>query len=172
MQISMYQVSIPRFVHMLNNLAAILDKAHAYAESKKIDPATLPAARLFPDMLPLTSQVRIACDAANGVATRLSGVTGPTFADDEKTIADLKARVDKTIAFLKTITASQIDGTEGKELVVKVSGQDTTFHGVQFLLARAIPNFYFHVATAYDILRHNGVEIGKRDFLGNTTAPV
>ena len=170
MTISMYQVSLPRFIHMLQNLAAILDKAHAHAEAKKIDPATLPNARLFPDMLPLASQVRIACDGANGVATRLSGVTGPTFEDNEKTIADLKARIDRTVAFLKTIKASQIDGTEAKELVVKVGGQDTKFTGMQFLLARAIPNFYFHVTTAYDILRHNGVEIGKRDYLGNTTA--
>ena len=170
MTISMYQVSIPRFVHMLQNLVAILDKAEAHAEARKIDPATLPNARLFPDMLPLASQVRIACDGANGVATRLSGVTGPTFADDEKTLADLKARIEKTIAFLKTIKPGQVDGTEGKELTVKVGGQDTKFTGLQFLLARAIPNFYFHVSTAYDILRHNGVEIGKRDYLGNTLA--
>jgi len=168
--ISMYQVSIPRFVHMLNNLSAILDKAHVYAESRKIDPATLPSARLFPDMLPLTAQVRIACDAANGVATRLAGVTGPTFEDNEKTIADLKARVEKTVAFLKTITASQIDGTEDKDVVVRTGGQDVPYKGQQFLLARAIPNFYFHVSTAYDILRHSGLEIGKRDYLGNTQA--
>ncbi|HVJ73348.1 MAG TPA: DUF1993 domain-containing protein [Casimicrobiaceae bacterium] len=170
MTISMYQVSIPRFIHMLQNLAAILDKANGHAEARKIDPATLPNARLFPDMLPLASQVRIACDAANGVATRLSGATGPTFEDDEKTLADLKTRIDKTVAFLKTVKAAQVDGTEAKELSVKVGGQDTKFSGAQFLLARAIPNFYFHVATAYGILRHNGVEIGKRDFLGNTTA--
>ena len=170
MAISMYQVSIPRFVHMLNNLSAILDKAHVYAESRKIDPATLASARLFPDMLPLAAQVRIACDAANGVATRLAGVTGPTFEDNEKTIADLKARVEKTVAFLKTITASQIDGTEDKDVVVRTGGQDVPYKAQQFLLARAIPNFYFHVSTAYDILRHSGLEIGKRDYLGNTQA--
>lgn len=164
----MYQVSIPRFVHMLGNLAAILDKAQAYADAKKIDAATLPAARLFPDMLPLTSQVQIACDSAKGAAARLSGVTAPVFEDNERTLAELKARVEKTIAFLKTIGAAQIDGTEAKELIVKVAGQDAKFTGMQFLLARAIPNFYFHIATAYNILRHNGVDIGKRDYLGNT----
>ncbi|MEO8484835.1 MAG: DUF1993 domain-containing protein [Betaproteobacteria bacterium] len=170
MTISMYQVSIPRFVHMLNNLTAILGKAESYAEAKRIDPATLPAARLFPDMLPLASQVRIACDGAVGAAARLSGATAPTFEDNEKTIPELKARVEAAIAFLNSVPAAQVDGTEGKEVMVKVSGQDTAFSGMQFLLARAIPNFYFHVTTAYDILRHNGVEIGKRDYLGNTTA--
>ena len=171
MSISMYQVSIPRFVHMLRNLDAILEKAQAYADARKIDPATLPAARLFPDMLPLTSQVRIACDAANGVAVRLAGVTGPAFEDHEKTIADLRARVEKSIAFLSTITAAQVDGTEAKDVMVRTGGQDVPYKGMQYLLARAIPNFYFHVATAYDILRHNGVELGKRDYLGNTTSP-
>ncbi len=166
MTISMYQVSIPRFIHTLGNLAAILDKAEAYATAKKIDPATLPNARLFPDMLPLTSQVQIACDAAKGVAARLAGVPIPAFDDNEKTLADLKARVAKTVAFLEGFTAQQIDGSEGKSLVVKVGGNDTTYDGMTFLLGRAIPNFYFHVATAYDILRHNGVELGKRDFIG------
>lgn len=170
MTISMYQVSIPRFVHMLNNLAVILDRAQAYAEAKKIDAATLPSARLYPDMLPLTSQVRIACDTAKRAAAMLSGVDNPAYEDNETTIPELKARVEKTIAFLGTIKASQIDGTEGKDLVVKVGGKDTPFKGMQFLLARAIPNFYFHVTTAYDILRHNGLDVGKKDFLGNTTA--
>lgn len=169
MTISMYQVSIPRFVHMLHNLSAILDKAQAHADARKIDPSVLPSARLYPDMLPLTAQVRIACDAANGAAARLSGVAAPTFEDD-KTIADMKSRIEKSIAYLKTITPAQIDGTEKKETVVKVAGKDVTYAGMQFLLARAIPNFYFHVTTAYDILRHNGVEIGKSDYLGNTLA--
>lgn len=169
MTISMYQVSIPRFVHMLHNLSAILDKAQAYADAKKLDPSVLPGARLYPDMLPLTAQVRIACDAANGAATRLSGAAAPTFGDD-RTIADMKARIETSIAYLKTIPASAIDGAEAKETVVKVGGKDVTYAGQQFLLARAIPNFYFHVTTAYDILRHNGVEIGKGDYLGNTLA--
>ena len=170
MTISMYQVSIPRFVHMLNNLAAILDRAQAYAEAKKIDAATLPSSRLFPDMLPLTSQVRIACDTAKRAAAMLAGVENPAYEDNETTIPELKARIEKTVAFLGTIKPAQIDGTEAKDLVVKVGGKDTPFKGMQFLLARAIPNFYFHVTTAYDILRHNGLDVGKKDFLGNTTA--
>jgi len=166
MKISMYQVSIPRFIHTLRSLGAILDKAQAYAEAKKVDASVLPTARLYPDMLPLTSQVQIACDAAKGAASRLSGATTPTFEDNEKTLPELKARVDKTIAFLETIKPEQIDGTEDKELIVKVGGNDTKFGGMQFLLGRSIPNFYFHVTTAYNILRHNGVEVGKRDYLG------
>lgn len=170
MTISMYQVSIPRFVHMLNNLAAILDRAQAYAEAKKIDAATLPSARLYPDMLPLTSQVRIACDTAKRAAAMLAGVDNPAYEDNETTLPELKARVERTIGFLNTIRAAQVDGTENREIVVKVGGKDTPFMGMQFLLARAIPNFYFHVTTAYDILRHNGLDVGKKDFLGNTTA--
>ena len=170
MTISMYQVSIPRFVHMLNNLAAILDRAQAYAEAKKIDAATLPSARLYPDMLPLTSQVRIACDTAKRAAALLAGVDNPVYEDNETTLPELKARVERTIGFLNTIRAAQVDGTENREIVVKVGGKDTPFKGMQFLLARAIPNFYFHVTTAYDILRHNGLDVGKKDFLGNTTS--
>ena len=170
MTISMYQVSIPRFVHMLNNLAAILDRAQAYAEAKKIDAATLPSARLYPDMLPLTSQVRIACDTAKRAAALLAGVDNPVYEDNETTLPELKARVERTIGFLNTIRAAQVDGTENREIVVKVGGKDTPFKGMQFLLARAIPNFYFHVTTAYDILRHNGLDVGKKDYLGNTTA--
>jgi len=166
MAISMYGVSIPRFIHTLSQLAAILDKAIALEQAKKIDASVLPSARLAPDMLPLTSQVQIACDAAKGVACRLSGVANPVFEDSEKTLADLKARVEKTVAFLRTFKPEQIDGTEDKELVVKVGGNDTKFGGMQFLLGRAIPNFYFHVTTAYGILRHNGLDVGKRDYLG------
>jgi uncharacterized protein len=166
MAISMYQVSVPRFIHMLGNLSKIFDKAEAYAEAKKLDPSVLPNARLYPDMLPLTAQVQIACDAAKGVAARLAGVDIPAFDDNEKTIADLKARIDRTVAFLKTMKAEQIDGSEEKDLVIKVGGNDTHYKGMVFLLGRSIPNFYFHVATAYDILRHNGVDVGKRDFIG------
>ncbi|MFO1305037.1 MAG: DUF1993 domain-containing protein [Burkholderiales bacterium] len=166
MPISMYQVSVPRFIHTLESLRSILDRAIAYEADKKLDPSVLPNARLFPDMLPLTSQVQIACDSAKGVACRLAGVAIPAFEDNEKTLAELKARVDKTIDLLKTFKAEQIDGTEQKELVVKVGGKDTPFRGQQLLLGRSIPNFFFHVSTAYGILRHNGVEIGKRDYLG------
>ena len=166
MTISLYKASSPRFIHTLRNLGAILDKAQGYAEAKKIDASVLPAARLFPDMLPLTSQVQIACDAAKGAASRLSGVANPTFEDTETTLPELKARVEKTIAFLETIKPEQVDGSEDKELIVKVGGNDTKFGGMQFLLGRSLPNFYFHVTTAYGILRHNGVEVGKRDYLG------
>ena len=167
MTISMYQASVPRFVNILGNLSNILDKAQAHVDAKKIDPAVLPNYRLFPDMLPMTTQVQIACDAAKGVIARLAGVEIPAFEDNEKTLADLKARVAKTIAFIQTMTPAQIDGSEDKEIVIKRGDKETRYKGMQFLLGHAVPNFYFHVATTYNILRHNGVEIGKRDYLGN-----
>ena len=167
MTISMYQASVPRFVNILGNLANILDKAQAHVEAKKIAEGTLPGYRLFPDMLPMTSQVQIACDSAKGVVARLAGIDIPVFEDNEKTLADLKARVAKTIAFIQTITPAQIDGTEEKDIVIKRGEKETHYKGMQFLLGHAVPNFYFHVTTTYNILRHNGVEIGKRDFLGN-----
>ena len=167
MTISMYQASVPRFVNILGNLSGILDKAQTHVEAKKLADASLTAYRLFPDMLPMTTQVQIACDAAKGVVARLAGVPIPAFEDDEKTLADLKARIAKTIAFMQTVTPAQIDGTEDKEIVVKRGDKETRYQGMQFLLGHATPNFYFHVTTAYNILRHNGVEIGKRDFLGN-----
>jgi len=167
MTISMYQASVPRFINILGNLANILDKAQAHVEAKKIAEGTLPGYRLFPDMLPMTTQVQIACDAAKGVVARLAGIDIPVFEDNEKTLADLKARVAKTIAFIQTITPAQIDGTEEKDIVIKRGEKETHYKGMQFLLGHAVPNFYFHVTTTYNILRHNGVEIGKRDFLGN-----
>ena len=167
MTISMYQASVPRFVNILGNLSNILDKTQAHVDAKKIADASLTAYRLFPDMLPLTTQVQIACDAAKGVVARLAGVAIPAFDDNEATLADLKARVAKTIAFIQTITPAQIDGTEDKDIVIKRGEKETQYKGMQFLLGHAIPNFYFHVTTTYNILRHNGVEIGKRDFLGN-----
>jgi len=163
----MYQVSIPRFVNILGNLSNILDKAQAYVDAKKIDTATLTTYRLFPDMLPMTTQIQIACDAAKGVVARLAGVEIPVYEDNEKTLSDLKARIAKTVAFIQTVTPEQIDGTEDKEIVIKRGDKETRYKGMQFLLGHALPNFYFHVTTAYNILRHNGVEIGKRDYLGN-----
>lgn len=163
----MYQASAPRFINILGNLSNILDKAQAHVEAKKIDPSVLPAYRLFPDMLPMTSQVQIACDAAKGVMARLAGIENPVFEDTEKTLPDLKARVAKTIAFIQSVTPAQIDGTEDKDIVIKRGDKETHYKGMQFLLGHAVPNFYFHVSTAYNILRHNGVEIGKRDYLGN-----
>ena len=167
MTISMYQASVPRFVNILGNLSGILDKAQAHIDAKKIEPAELPSYRLFPDMLPMTKQVQIACDAAKGVVARLAGVEIPAFEDNETTIADLKARVAKTVVFIQSVPQAQIDGTEDKEIVIKRGDKETRYNGMQFLLGHAVPNFYFHVATTYNILRHNGVEIGKRDFLGN-----
>ena len=167
MTISMYQASVPRFVNILGNLSNILDKAQAHVDAKKIDPSVLPNYRIFPDMLPMTTQVQIACDAAKGVVARLAGVEIPAFEDNEKTLADLKARVAKTVAFIQTMTPAQIDGSEDKEIVIKRGDKETRYKGMQFLLGHAVPNFYFHVATTYNILRHNGVEIGKRDYLGN-----
>ena len=167
MTISMYQASVPRFVNVLGNLSAILDKAQAHIDTKKIADASLTGFRLFPDMLPLTSQVQIACDTAKGLVARLAGVDIPAFEDNEKTIAELKTRIAKTIAFIQTITPAQIDGTEDKAIVTKRGEKETHYKGMQFLLGHAVPNVYFHVTTAYNILRHNGVEIGKRDFLGN-----
>jgi hypothetical protein len=167
MTISMYQASVPCFVNILGNLSNILDKAQVHVDAKKLDTATLTAYRLFPDMLPMTTQVQIACDTAKGVVARLAGVEIPAYEDNEKTLADLKARVAKTIAFIQTVTPRQIDGTEDKEIVIKRRDKETRYKGMQFLLGHAIPNFYFHVATTYNILRHNGIEIGKRDYLGN-----
>jgi uncharacterized protein len=165
--ISMYQASVPRFVNILGNLSKIIDKAQAFADARKLDPATLPNSRLFPDMLPLTTQVQIACDSAKGVVARLAGVEIPVFEDNEKTLAELKLRIEKTIAFIQGVSAAKIDGTEDKEIVIKRGDKETRYTGIQFLLGHAVPNFYFHVTTTYNILRHNGIEIGKRDYLGN-----
>jgi uncharacterized protein len=167
MTISMYQASVPRFVNILGNLSNILDKAQAHVDAKKIEATVLTSYRLFPDMLPMTVQVQIACDAAKGVVARLAGLEIPSFEDKETTLADLKARIAKTVAFIQSVSAAQIDGTEDKDIVVKRGDKETHYKGMQFLLGHAVPNFYFHVSTTYNILRHNGVEIGKRDFLGN-----
>jgi len=167
MQISMYQASAPRFIHILNNLAVMLDKAQAHVEAKKIDPAALTAFRLFPDMFPLSKQVQVATDLSKGAVARLAGVEVPKYEDTEQTFAELKARIAKTIAFINTIKREQIDGSEDKDIVMKLGKQDYTFKGMQYLLNFAYPNFYFHATTAYNILRHNGVELGKKDFVGN-----
>jgi len=167
MNISMYQASAPRFANMLKNLSALLDKAQAHCDAKKIEPAALTGFRLYPDMFPLARQVQIACDTAKGAVARLAGVEIPKHEDTEQTIPELKARIAKTLAFIDTVKAAQVDGSEGKDVVLKLCGQDTYFTGIQYLLGFAYPNFYFHVTTAYNILRHNGVEVGKRDFIGS-----
>jgi len=167
MNISMYQASAPRFVNILKNLSAILDKAQAYAEARKIDPAVLTSSRLYPDMFTLARQVQTACDTAKGAVARLAGIEIPKYEDTEQTLAELKARIAKTIDFIDSVKAGQIDGSEDKPIVLKIRGQDVNYIGMQYLLGFAHPNFYFHVTTAYDILRHSGVEIGKRDYIGN-----
>ena len=166
MQISMYQASAPRFANTLKNLSAILDKAQAHADAKKIDPRVLTAARLYPDMFPMSRQVQSACDTAKGAVARLAGVEIPVHEDTEQTFEELKARIAKTITFIQTIQPAQVDGSEDKEVVLKFRSGEVKFKGMQYLLGHALPNFYFHVTTAYNILRHNGVEVGKRDYIG------
>jgi len=167
MSISMYQASVPRLANILGNLSNILDKAQAHVDAKKLDAGVLIGFRLFPDMLPMSRQVQIACDAAKGVVARLAGVEIPVDEDNEKTLAELKARVARTVAFIQTFNPAQIDGTEDKAIVIKRGDKETHYKGMQFLLGHAMPNVYFHITTTYNILRHNGVEIGKRDYLGN-----
>lgn len=167
MTISMYQASAPRFVNILGNLSNILDKAQAHIDARKISEAVLLELRLFPDMFAFGHQVQIACDTAAGLVARLSGQEVPTIGGNEKTIAELKERIAKTIAFIQSVPAAQIDGSEDKAIVTRRGDKETHYKGMQFLLGHAVPNFYFHVLAAYNILRSNGVEIGKRDFLGN-----
>ena len=171
MPISMYQASVPICIHVLKNLSAILKKGAAHAEAKKIDSAVLAGCRLYPDMFPLTRQVQIASDTAKGCGARLSGIEVPKFPDNETTIPELIKRVDKTIAFLNKLKARQIDGTEQKKITLEFPQLTLEFTGVQYLLGFVLPNLYFHLTTAYNILRHNGLEIGKRDFLGAAPVP-
>jgi uncharacterized protein len=166
MPLSMYQASIPVFVRQLSNLSAILKKAEAHALARKIEPEVFINARLAPDMFPLSRQVQIATDGAKGCAARLAGVEVPSYPDTEKTFTELQARIAKTIEFVKAFNAKQIDGTEEKKVVLKLRGQDTTFLGQAYLLNFVLPNLFFHITTSYAILRHNGVEIGKMDFIG------
>ena len=165
MPLTMHQASIPAFRQMLACLSAILDKAAVHAEAKKIDPAVLLNARLFPDMFPLTKQVQIACDFAKGASARLAGLEPPSFADTETTIPELKQRIAKTLAFLDSLRPEQIDGSEDRDISLKVGGNPMQFKGQYYLVQFALPNFYFHVTAVYAILRHNGLELGKRDYM-------
>ena len=166
MTISMYQASVPRLVNALNNLSHVLDKAQAHIEAKKLDPKTLLEFRLYPDMLNMTRQVQIASDTAKGLVARLAGLDNPVHEDNEQSIAELQARLAKTVAFMQSVSAAQIDGTEDKAIVIKRGDKETHYKGMQFLLGHALPNVYFHSSMTFAILRHNGVEIGKRDYLG------
>jgi hypothetical protein len=163
----MYQASALRFVNTLKNLSGILDKAQAHAEARKIDPAALLNFRLYPDMFPMKRQVQVACDTAKGAVARLAGVEVPRHEDTEETFAELKARIAKTVDFIQSIKPAQIDGSEEKNIRLKLGQREIDYKGMQYLLGHAVPNFYFHVTTAYDILRHNGVELAKRDYIGS-----
>jgi hypothetical protein len=162
----MYQASAPRFARMLRNLSAMLGKAQAHCEAKKLDAAALTGYRLYPDMFPFTRQVQIACDQAKGALARLAGVEPPKHEDTEQTFAELQARIAKALDFVESLKSTQVDGSETREIVLKLRSGELKFKGVDYLFNHAYPNFYFHVTTAYAILRHNGVEIGKKDFVG------
>ncbi len=166
MALSMHQASVPFFIRMLGNLSAILDKGAAYAEAKKIEPSVLMNSRLAADMFPLARQVQIASDVVKGGVARLAGIEIPSFPDTETTFPELQARIQKTVAFLKSVSAAQIDGSEERTITLKVGGNEMNFKGLPYLFSFVIPNFYFHITTAYAILRHNGVDVGKADYLG------
>ncbi len=165
MPLSMYDASVPAFVNMLTSLSRILDKAAAHAEAKKIDPSVLVGDRLAPDMFPLSRQIQIATDGVKGGAARLAGVEVPSFPDTETTFAELKERIEKTVAFLHSIDKAKFDGAEDRSVTMKVGPNDMTFPAKVYLFEFVIPNFYFHATTTYAILRHNGIEMGKQDFL-------
>jgi hypothetical protein len=168
MPISLYQVAVPPVLQMLENLDAILDKAEAHCTAHKIAPEVLLQTRLFPNMFAFTRQIQIATDQAKGCIARLAGVDLPSYPDSETSFAELKQRLAKTIAFIKTFTPAQIDGAEEKEIILKVGGQERKFLGQPYLLNFVLPNLYFHATTAYNILRANGVELAKSDFLGKS----
>lgn len=164
--LSMYEFLVPTVNRMLGNLSALLDKAAAHAEAKKFDPANLLSARLAPDMYPLVRQVQIACDVGKGAAARLSGNKPPSHPDVEATIPELKERIAKTLEFVNSIDPAAFAGSEGHSITLKVATRELQFVGLDYLRDFALPNFYFHVTTAYALLRHNGVEIGKFEYLG------
>lgn len=166
MAFSIYQASVPIFLKTLGNLSAILDKGAAFAEEKKIDPQVLLNYRLAPDMFPLTRQVQAAADHAKRGTAQLAGIEAPAYPDTEATFAELKARIDKTAAFVGSVKAAQIEGAETREIVLKTGSGPRTFTGQTYLLHQCLPNFFFHTTTAYNILRHCGVNLGKRDFIG------
>ena len=171
MAISMSSASQPIFVTMLGNLAHLLDKAQADVDARKYDPAALTRYRLAPDMLPLTQQVTIACDSAKLCVARLSGVEAPRFEDTETTFQELKARIAQTVAYIESVPAAKIDGSEDLQITFPAGRDKTrTLSGEAYLKHHALPNFFFHVTTAYAILRHNGVAVGKRDYLAGAAA--
>src|SRR5947208_1405301 len=167
MSLSMYEASIPVFRRVLTNLSTILDKAEAHATARKIEPAALLQARLYPDMFPLIRQVQVTCDSAKSGAGNLAGIEIPRIEDVETSFGELKERIARTIKYIDTARPEQIDGKEDADIVLKLGGHELAFKGKVYLSGFVLPNLYFHAATAYGILRHSGVELGKRDFLGD-----
>ena len=170
MSMSMYQASVPYFVQTLTALSGMLDKAEAYATEKKIDQAVLLGMRLHPTMWPLGKQMQACCTTATGCAARLAGIAVPTMEDTEKTIPELKARIEKTVDFMQSIKPAQIDGAEGRDITMKMGPNEVKFKGQNYLSWFALPNFMFHATTAYNVLRQSGLELAKRDFLGKNPA--
>ncbi len=166
MSLSMFNATVPPVLQVLSSLSAIIDKAVAHCEARKIDPSVLLNARLFPDMHPLRAQVQIVTDQAKGVVARLAGLEVPSYPDTETSFEELKARLARTIDFVSSISPAQLDGSDTREITLKLGAREVTFTGERYLTKFVNPNLYFHAATAFGILRHNGVEIGKRDFLG------
>ena len=167
MTISMHAASVPVFRQMLGSLAALLDKAESHAEARKIAPDVLLQTRLFPDMFPLVRQVQIACDFAKGVTARLAGAEVPAYDDTEQSFEQLRTRIDRTIAFIDSFDAVAFDGSETREIVTRPgTPKERRFNGQDYLLGYGLPQFFFHVTTAYALLRHNGVDVGKRDYMG------
>lgn len=161
----MYDATVPVFVHFLNGLAALLRKTEAHVQAKKLDPNAFLTARLFPDMFTFTKQVQLACDFAKGTSARLAGVAIPSHPDEEKTFDELHERIRKTVEFVRGLTKEQFAGAAERQITFKAGGKEITVTGAQYLSNVGLPNFYFHLTTAYGLLRHNGVEIGKADFL-------
>ena len=168
MTLSLYTASIPVFTQMLNSLSDLLHKSEAHAMAKSIEPNALLQARLFPDMFPLIRQVQIAADFARGVSARLAGVEVPKFEDDQQSFADLQTLLSKTLDFIGSFSPEHLDGNEEREIITRPgTPKEKRFNGQAYLLSYGLPQFFFHVTTAYAILRHNGVEVGKRDYMGN-----
>lgn len=166
MLLSMHCASVPCFIRALNNLSAILEKGAAHAQENEIDPSIFVTGRLFPDMFPLSRQVQIACDVSKGAAARISGIDAPSFADNESSFEELQERISKTIEFLNSLPPDKVNGTEEKEIKFQAGPYELDFIGATYLSMWALPNIYFHVTTTYNILRHNGVVLGKLDYVG------
>ncbi|HET7798385.1 MAG TPA: DUF1993 domain-containing protein [Nevskia sp.] len=167
MTLSLYDASVPVFKQMLGGLDSVLGKAQASAEARKFEPSALIQARLYPDMFPLSKQVQIACDFARGVSARLAGADVTAYADKEETLEELRALIARTLEFVASFDASRFDGSASREIVLRPgTPKEKRLSGTNYLLSYGLPQFFFHVTTAYALLRHNGVEIGKRDYMG------